>query len=138
MKEKQLTNKFRKYLDDLIKNDYPVKYLKIWGGGRYQKVGIPDFICCINGIYFEVELKSSTGKPSKLQEYHIRTTNSANGMGLILYPDGFGKFKKIVKEVLKCDFHTVELSAIKCVHTDTSCDTLTKYELYQTLTLKTD
>ena len=60
----------------------PIKFIKIWGGG-YQKAGIPDLICCINGIYFEVELGSSTGRPTELQKHNIKLTNAANGIGII-------------------------------------------------------
>lgn len=42
-------------------------YTKIWGGG-YQKSGIPDILCCINGVFVAVEVKASNGRPSELQK----------------------------------------------------------------------
>ena len=67
MTEKQFTNKVKSYL----RQQPNTKFIKNWGGGKYQKSGIPDIIACINGIYFEIELKSSTGQPSDLQKYNL-------------------------------------------------------------------
>ena len=123
--EKQFENKVKSWLRQLQKEGQPVKFIKIWGGG-YQKAGIPDLICCINGIYFEVELKASNGRPTELQKYNIKVTNAANGIGMILYPEGFEQFKAIVKGVMKCNSHIQELTALKAVNSSTKCVILTK------------
>ena len=122
MTEKQFTNKVKNFLSQQPNT----KFIKIWGGGKYQKAGIPDIIACVNGIYFEIELKSSTGQPSDLQKYNLRLTNAANGIGMVLYPEGFDQFKKIVKGVLTCSSHIPKLNALKHAHSNTSCDILTK------------
>ena len=123
--EKKFENKVKSWLHQLQKEGQPIKFIKIWGGG-YQKAGIPDLICCINGIYFEVELKSSTGRATELQEYNVKLTNAANGIGIILYPEGFEQFKTIVKGVINCNTHIHELSALKAANTNTKCVILTK------------
>lgn len=124
MTERQFVNKIKSYFYQLKQQGQPIKFIKIWGGGKYQKAGIPDIIACINGIYFEIELKSSTGQPSDLQKYNLRLTNQANGFGILLYPEGFEEFKKIVKGVLTCSSHIPELNALKHAHSNTSCDIL--------------
>lgn len=124
MNERQFVNKIKSYFYQLKQQGEPIKFIKIWGGGKYQKAGIPDIIACINGIYFEIELKSSTGQPSDLQKYNLRLTNQANGFGILLYPEGFEEFKKIVKGVLTCSSHIPELNALKHAHSNTSCDIL--------------
>ena len=123
--EKQFENKVKGWLNNLKQEGHPIKFIKIWGGG-YQKAGIPDLICCINGIYFEVELKSSTGRPTELQKHNIKLTNAANGIGIILYPEGFDQFKKIVKGVINCNTHIPKLNALKHAHSSTKCVILTK------------
>ena len=123
--EKQFERKVKSWLRQLQKEGQPIKFIKIWGGG-YQKAGIPDLICCINGIYFEVELKASNGRPTDLQEHNIKLTNSANGIGMILYPEGFEQFKAIVKGAIKCNSHIQELTALKAVNSNTKCVILTK------------
>ena len=123
--EKKFENKVKSWLHQLQKEGQPIKFIKIWGGG-YQKAGIPDLICCINGIYFEVELKSSNGRPTELQEYNVKLTNVANGIGIILYPEGFEQFKNIVKGVINCNSHIQNLTALKAANSNTKCVILTK------------
>ena len=123
--EKKFENKVKSWLHQLQKEGQPIKFIKIWGGG-YQKAGIPDIIACINGIYFEIELKSSTGQPSDLQKYNLRLTNQANGFGILLYPEGFEQFKNIVKGVINCNTRIQDLIALKAANSSTRCVILTK------------
>lgn len=102
-------------------------FTKIWGGG-YQKSGIPDLILCVNGIFISCELKASKGRPSDLQKMNTARVNQSNGIGIILYPEGFEQFKKIIKGVCEiCKHHTAELISLKDAHSSTSCDILTTY-----------
>jgi len=123
--EKQFEKQVKGWLNNLKQEGHPIKFIKIWGGG-FQKAGIPDLICCINGIYFEVELKASNGRPTDLQEHNIKLTNSANGIGMILYPEGFEQFKTIVKGVIKCNSHIQDLTALKAANSSTKCVILMK------------
>lgn len=99
-------------------------YTKIWGGG-YQKSGIPDLILCVNSFFIAVELKAPTGKPSELQKLNTSRINKSNGVGIILYPDGFDNFKNLMKGVKQCNAATAELNALKNVHSSTKCNILT-------------
>ena len=101
-------------------------FLKIWGGGIYQKSGIPDMILCVNGIFVAVELKGPDGIASELQKINIQRINQSNGIGIILYPAGFEAFKKIIEGVLHCNFHIPALNSLKDAHTGTACDILTE------------
>ena len=118
--EKKFENKVKSWLHQLQKEGQPIKFIKIWGGG-YQKAGIPDLICCINGIYVEVELKASNGRPTELQKHNIKLTNAANGIGIILYPEGFEQIKTIVKGVINCNTHIQGLIALKAANSSTRC-----------------
>lgn len=99
-------------------------FTKIWGGG-YQKAGIPDLICCVNGIFISVELKASKGVSSDLQKRNTRLINQSGGIGIILYPEGFDEFKKLIMEVINCNSHIRALSASKTAHSSTKCNILT-------------
>lgn len=101
-------------------------FTKIWGGG-YQKSGIPDLICCINGFFVSIELKASNGRPSELQKMNTARINQSNGIGIILYPEGFEKFKELMKGVINCKLHIQELNFMKNALSDTSCAILTNY-----------
>ena len=109
--EKNFENRLKRWLESI--GVYPLGqpldkmpvppcgyYEKRWGGGRYQKSGLPDMRIVVNGIALEVELKAPGGTLSELQKHNIRQINSAGGMGFILYPEGFETFKDIVKGVI--------------------------------------
>lgn len=48
-------------------------------GGMYGTAGIPDIIACINGRFVAFEVKTETGKLTKLQEITIQKIRDANG-----------------------------------------------------------
>lgn len=95
-------------------------FIKIWGGG-YQKSGIPDMLCCINGIFVSAELKSSRGVASELQKKNTIMINRGGGIGIILYPEGFEKFKNLVEGVIQCSSHIQDLNALISANSNTSC-----------------
>ena len=100
-------------------------YTKIWGGG-YQKSGIPDILCCINGFMVAVEVKASKGRPSELQKLNVRRINKSGGIAVILYPEGFEDFQNLLKGVINCNTHIQELSALKSANSNTKCTILTE------------
>lgn len=93
-KEKLFENKVKRFLKE--NGCYFVKY---WGGGGFTKSGIPDLLVCCNGHFLGVELKAETGKPSDLQQYHIQKIRAAGGVGIVLYPQGFDDFKKMIEHL---------------------------------------
>lgn len=135
--EKQFETKVKKWLESVgiyaagtpnqqMKVPQIGWYLKVWGGG-YQKSGIPDLIICVNGFFISVELKAPTGHASDLQKMNTARINQSNGIGIILFPDGFEKFKIIMKGVMECNVHIQELKLLKNAHSSTKCDIVTKY-----------
>ena len=48
-------------------------------GGMYGTSGLPDIICCINGMFVAFEVKTDKGKLSKLQEITTQRINAAKG-----------------------------------------------------------
>lgn len=109
--EKNFENRLKRWLESM--GIYPLGhpkdkimvhpcgyYEKRWGGGRFQKSGLPDMRIVVNGIALEVELKDTHGTPSDLQKRNIQQINYSGGMGFILYPEGFETFKAIVKGVI--------------------------------------
>lgn len=96
-------------------------YTKIWGGG-FQKSGIPDLVCCVNGIAMAVEVKAERGKKSELQKLNVSRINRSGGIGVFLYPSGFEQFKELLKGVIKCSSHIPELTLLKSANSSTKCD----------------
>ena len=99
---------------------------KRWGGGRYVKSGLPDMRIVVKGLALEVELKATTGTPSKLQKRNIRQINNSGGIAMVLYPEGFNTFKAMIKGVKSCpqDVPIVGLRVSTVALSNTGCDIL--------------
>ena len=92
--EKNLENKIKTYL-----KSKGVWYIKIWGS-MFTRSGIPDILCCINGKFVAIEVKSSIGKMSKLQEYEVEKVQKSKGLFYCVRPQNFNEFKKEVENLL--------------------------------------
>ncbi|MCT7498941.1 hypothetical protein N5S76_03990 [Aliarcobacter cryaerophilus] len=76
MKEKQIQKKIIEYLN---KNGvYTVKSIVT------NRSGSPDIICCFNGLFVALEVKTEKGIISKLQEYHQKEILKSGGIALIV------------------------------------------------------
>lgn len=91
------TNKVTTYLKSLDK----CWFYKVFGGGMFQRSGIPDIIGVREGKFFALELKADNGRPSALQIYNLEKINQAGGYGVLLYPSQFEKFKEDFNNVCK-------------------------------------
>lgn len=76
MKESQRQKKIVDYLEGA--GAYVVKVIKA------NKAGVPDLICSYCGKFYAFEVKTETGRTSKLQEYHLAKVNDAGGVGAIV------------------------------------------------------
>ena len=74
MKESDIVKAILKYLKT-VPNCFSWKE----HGGMYGTAGIPDIICCYCGRFFAFEVKTETGKLTKLQEATIRKIKEAKG-----------------------------------------------------------
>ena len=106
-KEKQFENKIKRFLESngIYGLGTPKQKIKIkpigywekrWGGSVYVKRGLPDLHVVVNKINIDVEVKAEDGEPSDLQEKMIEQIKEAGGIALILYPENFEDFKKLI------------------------------------------
>lgn len=106
--EKQFEQQLKKWLESegiyplgTPPNKMPVApcgyWLKRWGGGKFTQSGLPDMQIVVRGISIECELKAPNGKPSELQKFMIKQINESHGIGMILYPKDFNRFKELVR-----------------------------------------
>lgn len=93
--EKNFENKIKKFL-----KDNGCWYVKFFAN-RMTKSGIPDILACVNGHFVAIEVKAQNGKPSDLQLYNVKKIREAGGVAIILYPDSFDEFKKLIGELKK-------------------------------------
>ncbi len=90
MREKAFENQVKTFL-----TSRGCWWVKTFSDG-YQRAGIPDLIVCCKGRFIGVELKSETGRASKLQEHEISEIRKADGLAMVLRPQGFEKFKEMI------------------------------------------
>jgi Holliday junction resolvase len=62
-----------------------IKYLRKIPNAWFYKAndrttaGVPDIIMCVDGFFIAIELKSPTGKTSKIQDYTLERIRKAGG-----------------------------------------------------------
>ncbi len=94
MNEKQLENKIKNYLKE---NDH--YYVKVHGNG-VGKVGVPDIIACVYGLFVGLEIKAPNGKGkvTKLQQYNLDKIKESKGVGLVIDKwEDFYEFMESIK-----------------------------------------
>ena len=93
MKEKTITNKILKYL-----KEQPCCFAFKEFGGLYGTAGIPDIICCYKGKFVAFEVKTPSGKLSKLQEITIEKIRASKGLAYKV--TSLEEVKEILKGVM--------------------------------------
>lgn len=63
-------------------------YLKTLGAYSVKTMvttsnGVPDILCCLNGMFLGIEVKKDDGVVSKIQEYHIAKIKEAGGKAFV-------------------------------------------------------
>jgi hypothetical protein len=74
MLERDITNKIMVYLRTV-----PNCFCWKQPGGLYGTAGLPDVICCYRGMFIAFEVKTSTGRLTKLQEITLKRIREADG-----------------------------------------------------------
>jgi len=72
--EKNIVNQILKYLKSV-----PLCFCWKQHGGQFGTAGLPDIICCIDGRFVAFEVKTESGKLTKLQESMLKKINTAKG-----------------------------------------------------------
>lgn len=52
--------------------------------GGFGSSGVPDIVCCYNGIFVAIECKSGTNKPTPLQEAQMQKIRQAGGYTVVI------------------------------------------------------
>ena len=50
-------------------------------------MGIPDFLCCMHGMFVAIETKYGANKPSPMQALNIGKIRAAGGVALVIWED---------------------------------------------------
>lgn len=69
-------------------------------GSGYGNAGVPDFLCCVNGVFFAIEAKAGKGAPTALQLKNLRQIVESNGLAMIVREDNLDKLEERIKQLM--------------------------------------
>ena len=52
--------------------------------GGYGSSGVPDIVCCYNGVFVAIECKAGHNKPTPLQEAQMQKIRQAGGYTIVI------------------------------------------------------
>lgn len=62
----------------------------------YGRSGVPDIICCVNGLFVGIECKAGKNKPTALQVREIERIRRANGCALVVNEENWDMVRPLV------------------------------------------
>jgi len=80
---------------------YKVYYFMPATGG-YGRSGVPDFICCANGLFLAIEAKAGGNGVTALQAKEIASIHHAGGFALIVNEENIDDLELHIKWWLSC------------------------------------
>ena len=75
----------QKLMKEAIETKWPNCYIRKIHQSAYSHNGIPDLLACIEGDFIALEIKTDTGKVSKLQALEINAISEAGGLAVVVY-----------------------------------------------------
>jgi Holliday junction resolvase len=61
------------------------------------KAGVPDLICCYNGLFLAIECKAGKGKTTALQERELNAIRTAKGLAFVINEDNMNNLKELLQ-----------------------------------------
>ena len=65
--------------------------------GGFGRSGVPDYIGCLNGVFFGVECKAGKGIPTALQEREIKNIIKAGGYAWVINEENVDQLEKMLE-----------------------------------------
>lgn len=63
--------------------------------------GIPDFICCVRGMFIGIETKAGYGKPTAMQKEQMNRINESGGFTFCVNEKNFDVLKEWIETACK-------------------------------------
>ena len=94
MKESAVQKKLMVAINDRFGTDI---YLRKIHQSMYSHAGIPDVLVCYRGKLVGIEIKTLTGKPTKLQWRELKLIREAGGVATICF--GVEDIERVIKMI---------------------------------------
>lgn len=89
--------KVKKKVVDVLKKGGAYYFFPATGG--YGRSGVPDIVGCYRGVFFAIECKAGTNKPTALQEAEMRKIREANGLTLVVNEDNIDDVVILLRDI---------------------------------------
>lgn len=89
--------KVKKRVVNVLKENGAYYFFPATGG--YGRSGVPDIVGCYRGVFFAVECKAGSNKPTALQEAEMRKIREANGITLVVNEDNIDDVKIMLRDI---------------------------------------
>jgi Holliday junction resolvase len=89
--------KVKKRVVNVLKENGAYYFFPATGG--YGRSGVPDVVGCYRGVFFAVECKAGSNKPTALQEAEMRKIREANGITLVINEDNIDDVKIMLRDI---------------------------------------
>ena len=66
-------------------------------GGPYSRIGVPDFVGCLNGMFFSIEAKAGKGKTTPLQARELQRIKDAGGFAIVVNEENVDLLKAMLE-----------------------------------------
>lgn len=89
--------KVKKKVVDVLKKGGAYYFFPATGG--YGRSGVPDIVGCYRGVFFAIECKAGTNKPTALQEAEMHKIREANGQILVVNEDNINDVVILLRDI---------------------------------------
>lgn len=89
--------KVKKKVVDVLKKGGAYYFFPATGG--YGRSGVPDIVGCYRGVFFAIECKAGTNKPTALQEAEMHKIKEADGQVLVVNEDNISDVTILLRDI---------------------------------------
>jgi Holliday junction resolvase len=89
--------KVKKRVVNVLKENDAYYFFPATGG--YGRSGVPDIVGCYRGVFFGIECKAGSNKPTALQEAEMRKIREANGLTLVINEENIDDVKIMLRDI---------------------------------------
>ena len=89
--------KVKKRVVNVLKENGAYYFFPATGG--FGRSGVPDIVGCYRGLFFGIECKAGSNKPTALQEAEMRKIREANGITLVVNEENIDDVKIMLRDI---------------------------------------
>jgi hypothetical protein len=86
-------NKVKRKVKDILKKYGAYQFSPMTGG--FGSSGVPDIICCYDGLFIAIECKAGKGKTTELQKANIAAIREQGGIAVVVNEESVIKIQKL-------------------------------------------